>query len=208
MTVLVESERPTVWVSNIPQTIIAKELLDFLETELGRDSVFALEIHTDRNNWKSRGVGRVQFASLEHKEKAIDRSSANRLVFKSRPLKIFETYPDHYGRQASRYVTDIISRPVENKYRVEESVLRVGFMKKDETMCVVESWEGVRGWLMPDRNRVEFWVLQGEKEMEDMCCSYKVEVLFEDVLETAGCWSDGEKLNGVLLKVCSWFLFE
>ncbi|KAK3225244.1 hypothetical protein Dsin_005106 [Dipteronia sinensis] len=102
MGVFGESERATAWVSNIPQTVVAKDLLDFLESQLGRDSVFALEIHTDRNNWKSRGVGRVQFASLEHKSKALDRSLNKRLVFKSRNLGIYETYPDSNGRSVSK----------------------------------------------------------------------------------------------------------
>ncbi|KAK1565007.1 hypothetical protein Q3G72_016739 [Acer saccharum] len=200
MGVFGESERATVWVSNIPQTVVAKDLLDFFESQLGRDSVFALEIHTDRNNWKSRGVGRVQFASLEHKSKALDRSLNKRLVFKSRNLGIYETYPDSNGRSVSKYVVDIIPRPVEAKHRVEDSVLHVGFMRKEDRLCVLESLKGVRGWLMLDRNRVEFWVWQSEEKKEDMCC-YKVEVLFEDVLEAVGCCDGGGKVNGVLLKL-------
>ncbi|KAL5747244.1 hypothetical protein ACOSP7_024244 [Xanthoceras sorbifolium] len=204
MGVLGESERATVWVSNISQTVVAKDLLDFLESQLGRDSVFALEIQTDRNNWKSRGVGRVQFASLDHKSKALDRSLNNRLIFKSRNLRISETYPDSSGRPVAKHVVDIISRPVEAKYRVEGSVLHVGFMREEERLCVLESWEGVRGWLMPERNRVEFWVSKNEEK--EACC-YKMEVLFEDVLEAVGCCSDGDggggggKFNGVLLKL-------
>ena len=88
MGVFGESERATVWVSNIHQTVIAKDLLDFFESQLSCDSIFALEIHTNRNNWKSRGIGRVQLASLEHKSKALDRSLNKRLSFKSRNLWI------------------------------------------------------------------------------------------------------------------------
>lgn len=35
-----------------------------------------------------------------------------------------------------------------------------------------------------------FGCCEGEKEVEDRCCSYKVEVLFEDVLKTANSHSD------------------
>lgn len=62
-------------------------------------------------------------------------------------------------------------------------------------MSVLESWEGVRVWVMPERRKIEFWVLQSEE-------CYKLDVAFEDVLETVGCCLDGKKVNAVLLKVC------
>ncbi|KAJ0048622.1 hypothetical protein Pint_15407 [Pistacia integerrima] len=180
-------ERPTVWVSNIPQTIIAKDLLRYLETQLGQDSVFAIEIHTERRNWKSRGVGRVQFTSLDFKTKALNLSLDQTLVFKSHCLKISETY------------ADIISRPIKDRFRVEYSVLHAGFMRKEERLCVLESWEGVRGWLMPERRKLEFWVWQRDKQECEECC-YKLEISFEDILETVGCFLDGE-VNGILLQL-------
>ena len=63
-------------------------------------------------------------------------------------------------------------------------------------MSVLESWEAVRGWVMPERRKVEFWVCHGGE-------CYKLEIWFEDILETNGyCLGGGDKLNALLLKVC------
>lgn len=61
-------------------------------------------------------------------------------------------------------------------------------------MSVLESWDGVKAWVMPERRRVEFWVWH-----ENQC--YKLEVMFEEILETTGYALGGEKLNALLLKV-------
>lgn len=66
-------------------------------------------------------------------------------------------------------------------------------------MNVLESWEGVRTWIMPERNRVEFWVW-----LESDC--YKLEIRFEDILETVGYCLAGGNLYAILLKVN--FLFS
>lgn len=68
-------------------------------------------------------------------------------------------------------------------------------------MSVLESWEGVRVWVMPERGRVEFWVWQGGE-------CYKMEVLFPDVLEAVGCGSEGEDVNALLLKVCLFYFCD
>lgn len=175
-------ERPTVRLSNIPQSVIAKDLLQYLETQLGPDSVFAIEISTERKNWKSRGFGRVQFTSLEFKEKTQSLSIQNKLFLKSQYLMVSETYDD------------IIPRPIRPQHRLENCVLYAGFMKEERCLCVLESWDGVRGWLMPERRRVEFWVW-----VNDEC--YKLDVRFDDVLEAVGCCLGGEKVDAILLKV-------
>ncbi|KAK8607296.1 hypothetical protein V6N13_053038 [Hibiscus sabdariffa] len=72
----------------------ARDLLDLFESKLGTDTVFAIEISTDRNNWKSRGFGRVQFATLEAKSQALLLSHRDRLVFKSHSLQLSRTYDD------------------------------------------------------------------------------------------------------------------
>ncbi|KAJ0105846.1 hypothetical protein Patl1_17999 [Pistacia atlantica] len=72
-------------------------------------------------------------------------------------------------------------------------------MRKEERLCVLESWEGVRGWLMPERRKLEFWVWQRDKQECEECC-YKLEISFEDILETVGCFLDGE-VNGILLQL-------
>ncbi|CAL9031105.1 unnamed protein product [Prunus brigantina] len=176
------AERPTVRVSNIPQTVTAKELLSFLESKLGPDSVFAVEIISDHKNWKSRGFGRVQFTTLEAKSDAYSLSLQNGLVFKSESLRLSETYDD------------IIQRPVDPKLRMSGTVLHAGFMVKGDCMSMLESWEGVRAWVMPERKRVEFWVW-----LRDEC--YKLEIAFENIMESFGCRLGGEKVNALLLKL-------
>ncbi|GAV63008.1 RdRP domain-containing protein [Cephalotus follicularis] len=177
-----EIERPTVRMTNIPQTAIAKDLLEFLESQLGPDSVFAIEISTDRNNWKPRSYGRIQFTTLEFKSKAQHLSRENKLTFKSHNLKIEKIYDD------------IIHRPIKPLNMVDGGALHVGFLAKDNFLYVLESWEGVRAWVMPERRKVEFWVWQNEE-------CYKVEVMFEDVLEAVGCCLAGDTLNALLLKL-------
>ncbi|XVF09248.1 hypothetical protein REPUB_Repub07fG0075800 [Reevesia pubescens] len=178
-----EIERPTLRLTNIPQTAVARDLYDFFESKLGIDTVFAIEISTDRNNWKSRGFGRVQFSTLEVKSKAQLLSLKDDLVFKSHCLKLSETYDD------------IIPRPIRAAHRLDDGTLHVGFMVKDDCMSVLERWEGVRGWIMPERRRLEFWV------WSDGEC-YKLEVLFDDILETVGCSINGSTArNALLLRV-------
>ncbi|KAL5544244.1 hypothetical protein UlMin_008028 [Ulmus minor] len=179
---MASSERPTVRLSNIPHSSIANDLLTFLESTLGRDSVFAIEISTERKNWKSRGFGRVQFASLEAKAQAQSLSLRSKLVFQSHNLTVSETYDD------------IIVRPVNPKHRLDKGFLSSGFLVKENRMSVLESWKGVRGWVMPERRRIEFWVSH-----RDEC--YKLEIMFEDILESIGCCLDGEKVNALLLKL-------
>lgn len=171
-------ERPTVRVSNIPQNVTAHDLLHFLESTLGHDSVFAIEIFTDRKNWKSRGFARVQFTTLEVKY----RFQSLALTFNSHTLRLSEAFDD------------IVARPVHPKNRLEKCILHVGFMVRDDRMSVLESLEGVRAWVMPERGRVEFWVWQSEQ-------CYKIEVMFHDVLEAVGCGFGGEDVNALLLKL-------
>ncbi|PQQ02925.1 RNA-dependent RNA polymerase 2 [Prunus yedoensis var. nudiflora] len=59
---------------------------------------------------------------------------------------------------------------------------------------MLESWEGVRAWVMPERKRVEFWVWQ-----RDEC--YKLEIAFENIMESFGCGLGGEEVNALLLKL-------
>ncbi|PON93354.1 RNA-dependent RNA polymerase-type [Trema orientale] len=177
-----DKERATVRVTNIPHTAIAQDILTFLESKLGPDSVFAIEISTERKNWKSRGFGRVQFASLEAKSQAHSLSLRNDLVFRSQNLRISETYDD------------IFVRPIDPKHRRDDGALHVGFLLKDHRMSVLESWEGVRSWVIPERDRVEFWVWLGEE-------CYKLEIRFEDILETTGYCLGAENLFAILLKL-------
>lgn len=61
-------------------------------------------------------------------------------------------------------------------------------------MSVLDSWEGVRVWVMPERERVEFWVWQGGE-------CYKLEIMFHDILETfRSHFADGDG-DALVLKV-------
>ncbi|KAK9926920.1 hypothetical protein M0R45_024128 [Rubus argutus] len=178
----VVAERPTVRVSNIPCTITAKELLIFLESTLGPDSIFAIEIVSGHNNWNSRGYGRIQFTTLKDKARAQSLSLTADLVIKSHNLRLFETYDD------------IIARPLDPKHRLNDTVLHAGFLVNDETLSVLESWEAVRAWVMPERSRVEFWVWQGSD-------CYKMEIAFDNIVESVGCCLGGDKVNALILKL-------
>lgn len=62
-------------------------------------------------------------------------------------------------------------------------------------MSVLESWEGVAGLVVPQRRKLDFLVLH------DGDC-YRVEIFFEDILESHGyCLGAEGKLNALLLKL-------
>ncbi|CAH8356862.1 unnamed protein product [Eruca vesicaria subsp. sativa] len=179
-----ETTRSTVKLTNIPQTIVAEELVRFLNLHVGADSVFALEIPTSRENWKPRDFALVQFTSLEAKSRAQLLSSHSNLLFKSRNLRLSEAYDD------------IIPRPVDPKRRLDGVVLTVGFPEAEEgRFCALEKWDGVRCWVLEDKRRVEFWVwVSGE--------CYKFEVRFEDIVETVPCCVNGvSEINAFLLRL-------
>lgn len=177
----------TVRVSNIPQTAIAKDLFDFLESALGKGSVFALEIFTEHENWKSRGHGRAQLERPEAKIKALSLSQQRKLTFKGFYLSITHS------------IDDIINRPVDPRNRVGNGAglkLISGVMVRSDCMGILESWEGVKVWVMPERRKIDFYVNHEGG-------SYKLELQFADVLETKGCCldEDDKKVGAVLLKV-------
>ncbi|XP_058227726.1 RNA-dependent RNA polymerase 2 [Rhododendron vialii] len=180
-------ERLTLRVSNIPQTATAKDLADFLDSVIATkpSSVYACEINTDRKNWKSRGSGRVQFDTLAAKSAAEALARAGRLVFKGSHLSVSPSFDD------------IVVRPTEAPNRAGRGVLHVGFLVKDDCLCVVESLEGFKAWVMPERKGIEFWVVGGgDKEW------YKLELQYDYVLESCGCrLGGGEETNAVLLKL-------
>ncbi|KAA8540846.1 hypothetical protein F0562_024809 [Nyssa sinensis] len=175
-------DRTTVRISNIPRAAIAKDLFEFFESTIGKGSVFACEIVSERKNWKSRGFGRVQFETLEAKSTATRLSQQGKLLFKGSNLSLSYSFDD------------VIVRPVEPRNRVDNGILHTGFLVKDDCMCVLESWEGVKAWIMPERKSLEFWVGHGGEH-------YKLELQFGDVSEACGCCLDGEKPNAVLLKL-------
>ena len=73
--------------------------------------------------------------------------------------------------------------------------MHCGFLVEDDCLCVVESLEVVvKGRVMPERKTIVFWVGHGRE-------GYKLEVLFEYVVESIGCCLVVEANNVVLLKV-------
>lgn len=61
-------------------------------------------------------------------------------------------------------------------------------------MSVLESWEDVKAWVLPERKSLEFWVrYSGE--------FYRLELQFSDVLEAYPCCVDCQQPNAVLLKL-------
>ncbi|KAG2330410.1 hypothetical protein Bca52824_001590 [Brassica carinata] len=179
-----ETTRSTVKLTNVPQTIVADELLRFLELHLGADAVFALEIPTSRDNWKPRDFALVQFTSLEAKSRAQHLASQSKLLFKSRNLRVSEAYDD------------IVPRPVDPRRRLDGVVLTAGFPEAEEgRFCALEKWEGVRCWVIEEKRRVEFWVWESGE-------CYKCEVRFEDIVETVPCCVNGvSELNAFLLRL-------
>ncbi|KAG8378944.1 hypothetical protein BUALT_Bualt07G0037200 [Buddleja alternifolia] len=176
----------TVKVSNIPQSAIAQDLLTFLESTLGKGTIFAVEIFTEHQNWKSRGHGRVQFDNPQAKIEALSLSHKRKLLFKGSHLSISSSF------------NDIIVRPVDRRNRVEYgggSVLLAGVMVRSDCMGILESWDGVKMWIMPERKKVEMFV-----NHEGEC--YKLEVNFGDVWETNGCSLDGGdgNVDAILMK--------
>lgn len=63
-------------------------------------------------------------------------------------------------------------------------------------MSVLETWQGVRGWVMPEKSRVEFMISSSG------CCCYKLELKFEDILEVVGCCLGGaSQINALLFRL-------
>lgn len=168
-------------VSGIPMTAVARELFDFFEGAVG--SVFACEIFTARDNWKSRGAGRVQFETVGAADEALRRHADGRLgAFQRAPLLL------------SRAFDDIIARPAEPQNRLRGAVLRAGFLSGEREMEVLQTWEGVRVELMPERQKMEV-LLEQEGRF------YKLETMFGDISGSFLCSVHEEKEPAILLKV-------
>ncbi|KAL2461974.1 RNA-dependent RNA polymerase 2 [Abeliophyllum distichum] len=94
-----ERQTLTVRVLNISQTAIAKELFTFLESTLGKGTIFACEDFTEYNKWKSRGHGRVRFDTLEAENQALLLSQQKKLFFRGSHLSLFLAFDDIISRQ-------------------------------------------------------------------------------------------------------------
>ncbi|KAL5723649.1 RNA-directed RNA polymerase [Ranunculus cassubicifolius] len=176
------TEKITVKVTNIPLTATAQDLLDFFESTLGKSTVFACEIFTERKNWKSKGLGRVQFESLDHLHTLNTLSSQRKLIFNNTHLEISPSFED------------IIVRPNSKGNRIDGVVLYVGVLEKDDCFSVLEKWGDVKVGFLPERKKIEFLVVE-------LGVSYKLVVQFDDILGSSGRCLDGEETNAVLFKL-------
>ncbi|EPS65825.1 hypothetical protein M569_08951, partial [Genlisea aurea] len=153
----------------------------------GNGSVFAIDIFTEHVNWKSRGHGRVQFDSPKFKAEALSLSEERKLVFKGHYLCVSHSFED------------IITRPVDPENRLENAAglcLLAGIMLKGDCMGILESWNGCKLWVLPERKKLLLF-LDNEEE------SYKLEIQYGDICETHLCCSngDGDEINAILLKL-------
>ncbi|RZC69836.1 hypothetical protein C5167_032992 [Papaver somniferum] len=172
----------TLRVSNIPLTVIAKDLLKFFEDILGKDTVYALEIFTEHKNWKSKGHGLVQFETIDSVNTINHLSETGKLIFQGINLKISPSFKEISVRPSQRY------------NRVGGGVLNVGFLVQNDRFNVLESWKSVKVDVLPEKHRVEFWVVENGE-------TYKLVVQFGDVISSAGYCLGAEEANALLLKL-------
>ncbi|XP_068641611.1 RNA-dependent RNA polymerase 2 [Aristolochia californica] len=172
----------TVRVSKIPLLAVATELLEFFETTVGENTVFACEISSYHKNWKSKGVGRVQFDNAEAAERAVSLSAAGKLIFQQAFVEV------------SPCLVDIIIRPIEPRNRVNGGILHVGFLSGKALFGALESWNHVTAEIMPERRRAVFSVVEGGQ-------CYKMEIEFTDLIGVFECHLSKGEANGVLLQM-------
>lgn len=99
-----------------------------------------------------------------------------------------------FNLSLSHSLDDVIFRPVDPHNRFEQGFLRTGLLPKMDCMCVLESWEGVKTYVLPERKSLEFWVTHSGD-------FYRLELQFSDVLEASPCCIDSEEPIAVLLKL-------
>ncbi|KAF3792047.1 RNA-dependent RNA polymerase 2 [Nymphaea thermarum] len=172
----------TVRVTRIPLTAIAKELLDYLEGALGKGTIFALEILTEGRNWKSKGHGRVQFETASDARRALELSRQGRLRLQNANLEISLAHEQ------------IVPRPLRAENRLLGGALHAGTMVSDASMASFACWEIGRAEVMPERERVAFWVEDGGEV-------YKLEIRFGDIVSTRGLCVEDQNSDAILFRV-------
>lgn len=181
-------ETLTARMRNIPESTTAQQVKTFLESFLGKDTIFAVEIFTEHKNWKSRGHGRVQFEEQQAKTEALSLSYQRLLLYKGSYLSLTHS------------MDDVITRPVQPAHRVDGLVLVAGIMTRSDCIGVLESWNGVKLSFMPERKKLQF-LLDDATHGE----SYMLELGFGDVIQSIACSLDNHdqcnKVNSILLKV-------
>ena len=114
----------TVRISKIPYTAMAEDLVEFLNTSISSNTVFACKIHTEKMNWKSKGYGFVQFETEGDAKKAVELAKKCRLKFEGSMLEVeFEA-------------KEIVSRP---QITVQCKSLYVGCLTNPTILCVLWS---------------------------------------------------------------------
>lgn len=171
----------TVKVSSIPLTVIAKELVEFMEGIVGRNSVYACEIRTERANWKSRGFGRVQFDNAEAAKEVCRLSQLGLTLFQKDRLIACSTQKD------------IVPRPT---YSVHGAELLVGCRVFHNDLCVLWSASDVVAEFALERGKIDFFVSEGGVE-------YKLEVGFRDIVQSYACILKERRTDAILVQLQS-----
>nr|AJA90762.1 RNA-dependent RNA polymerase 2 [Cycas revoluta] len=174
----------TVRVSNIPLTAVAKELVSFVERIIGKDCVYACEIKTERMNWKSRGFGRVQFENGDAAVEACKLSQSGLLLFQKASLVVCSIH------------NDIIPRPMCRENSVPGGRLHVGCPVYHDAFYVLWSSTNVVAEFVPEREKLNFFLSEGGME-------YKLEVFFQDIIQTHACTLQGRRTKAILLQLQS-----
>ncbi|KAH9304752.1 hypothetical protein KI387_009156 [Taxus chinensis] len=171
----------TVLVSNIPLTVVAKELVEYLEGISGKGSVFACEIKIDRMNWKSRGFGRVQFENIDARKEVCMFSHLGFLLFQNANLIVSTTDKDMFPREA---------------YSICRAKLLAGCPVFHNAFCVLWSASDVVSEFALEMKRVSFFVTESGLE-------YKLVVNFQDIVKTSTCILKEDGTKAVLLQLQS-----
>ncbi|XP_057824218.2 RNA-dependent RNA polymerase 2 isoform X2 [Cryptomeria japonica] len=152
----------TVKVSNLPLTIIAKELVQYLEDIAGKDSVFSCEIKTGRINWKSRGYGRVQFENPDAKDEVCRLSQMGLPLLQNANIVL------------STIENDMVPRAT---YSIGRLKLFAGCPVFHNAFCVLWSATDVVSEFALKTKTVKFFVTESGVE-------YKLEFNFQDIVQT------------------------
>ncbi|GLJ27326.1 hypothetical protein SUGI_0536330 [Cryptomeria japonica] len=168
----------TVQISNIPLTVIAKELVEYLEGIAGKGSVFACEIKTDRKNGRSRGFGKVQFESIDSRKEVCMLSQLGLLLFQNENLIVSTADKDMFQTTT---------------YSICKAKLFAGCPVYHNALCVLWSASDVLSEFARETKRVSFFVTENGVD-------YKLVVHFHDIADISTCVLKENGTHAILLR--------
>ncbi|KAJ7530357.1 hypothetical protein O6H91_14G000500 [Diphasiastrum complanatum] len=172
----------TIYVSGIPFTAVAKELVDFLEGVVGEGSVYAVDIKTRGENWMSKGYGFVEFVEAEAASKAYLLGKQGLLLFQSRRLKV---------DVAKKIVK---ASPAYKLAKLENGHLSMGCQMSQDTCHVLWSTANVVTELDHSAKKLTFFF--GIQNIE-----YKMVLQYPSMYEISPCTPVGSTSKSLLLKL-------